>query len=67
MATDERNLTMLLSVDLFSLIVKEVQLRSSLAIGLLGGGMPLFPTFNYSKSLVEPRVLNGIVLKVGLG
>src|SRR5687768_14744148 len=45
---------MLPSLELFSLIVKEGLAPLVIAIGLLGGGMPLFPTSNYSKSLLEP-------------
>ena len=45
---------MLPSLELFSLIVEEGLVPLVNAIDLLGGGMPLFPTSNYSKSLLEP-------------
>jgi len=44
---------MLPNLEIFSLIVNDGWLRSSIAIDCLGGGMPLFPTSNYSKSLIE--------------
>ena len=45
---------MLPSLELFSLMVKEGLAALVNRIDLLSGGMPLFPTSNYSKSLLEP-------------
>jgi hypothetical protein len=60
---------MLPSLEQFSLIVKEGLAPLVNCHRLLGGGMPLFPTSNYSVSLLEPVpevVLTSSLPKVGI-